>query len=48
MMFNWTVSDTSQYLEQFNFDSCQTELFEIEMFYHLTVGKLINDVYLKY
>ena len=37
-MFNWIVSDTLQYLEPFNFvDLCKTELFEIELFDHLTV-----------
>ena len=43
-MFNWIVSDTQQYLELFNFDLCQMELLEIELFDHLTVYKQMTDV----
>ena len=43
-MFNWIVSDTGQYLEPFNFvDLCWIELFEIELFDHLTV---CNHIYI--
>ena len=38
-MFNWIISDTLQYLELSNFvDLCSIELFEIELFDHLTRG----------
>ena len=43
-MFNWIVSDTSQYLELFSFDLCKIKLFEIELFDHLTVCKQMADV----
>ena len=43
-MFNWIVCDTYQYLEPFNFDLCKIELFEIELFIHLTVDKQMTDV----
>ena len=44
-MFNWHVSDTEQYLEQFNFDDlCKTKLFEIELSDHLTACKQTTNV----
>ena len=44
-MFNWIVSDASQYFEPFNFvDLCKIELLEIELFNHLTVCKQRTDV----
>ena len=53
-MFNWIVSDKYQYLEPFNFvDLCLIELFEIELFDHLTVylqnmfTNHIFDIYVK-
>ena len=36
-MTDWTVSDTYQYLEQFNFDLCKSQLLELEVFDHLSV-----------
>ena len=36
-MFNWIVSYREQYLEQFDFDLCKIELYEIKLFDHLTV-----------
>ena len=45
LLFNWIVCDTLQYLEPFNFAGlCRIELFEIELFDHLTVCKQIIDV----
>ena len=38
-MLYWIVTDIKQYLEVFNFVDMQTELFEIELFNHLTVCK---------
>ena len=43
-MFNWITSDALQYLKPFNFDFCPIELFEIELFDHLTMWKQITDV----
>ena len=44
-MFNRIVSDTLQYLKQFNFvDLHLTELLKIELFDHLTVCKQMTDV----
>ena len=37
LVFNWTVSDTQQYLKPFNFDLRWAELLEIELFDHFTV-----------
>ena len=48
-MFNWSVSDTQQYLEPFNFvDLCESEFFERELFDHFTVCKQITDILLNF
>ena len=51
-MFNWIVSDTYKYSEEFNFDDWWwIELFEIELFDSLTVcieKMLLQITYLIY
>ena len=40
----WNRTVGSQYLEPFNFDLCWIELFERELFGHLTVSKQMTYV----
>ena len=43
-MFNWSVSDTKQYMEPFNFDLCKIGMFQIELFDHFTECKQMTDI----